>query len=445
MGSYAECWLGSFYVGATKDELDPGLISLVRASDKRVVATKGGDLPFAMRRWMENVEDGAPFDAVFYQTSAGVVRDRLELDGYTLEAARNAFTLSLGARVRELAEWVEGEYGSLFEAEHRLLASISVDDWIATLRLIKKDGVRHSFQNPVDTREGGLKNFMLSNDWYGYQGPDSKVGLRLAVEVCSDEDEFVYDVTDLVLAGTFASSDELVEYATALSASEVARSSRTIVLTEGSSDSRIIKEALKLLYPHLADYYSFMDFEANRLQGGAGHLVGLVKAFAGSGIINRVIAVFDHDTAAAAALRGLQGLALPSNVKAMMLPPLDFLVRYPTLGPSGGAVLDVNGIAGSLELYLGVDVLRDQSGELAPVQWTGFDHAVRKYQGEVTFKQAVHRRFDERLARCVADRAVLAQTDWSGLHAILRQIFGAFRETDADDIIALHAEYHRLE
>jgi hypothetical protein len=67
-------------------------------------------------------------------------------------------------------------------------------------------------------------------------------------------------------------------------------------------------------------------------------------SFAAAGILNRTIA---------------------------QLPDLPMLRSYPTIGPTGPADMDVNGIAASIELYLGVDALRDDQGCLPAVQWTG--------------------------------------------------------------------------
>ena len=36
--------------------------------------------------------------------------------------------------------------------------------------------------------------------------------------------------------------------------------SKTVILTEGSTDARVISEAMKLLYPHMVKFYSFIDF-----------------------------------------------------------------------------------------------------------------------------------------------------------------------------------------
>ena len=75
-----------------------------------------------------------------------------------------------------------------------------------------------------------------------------------------------------------------------------------------------------LLYPHLDDYFGFMDFEGVRIGGGAGSLVNIVKAFAGAGIVNRTVALFDNDTAARAVLAGLRSIRLPSNIVVKHLP-----------------------------------------------------------------------------------------------------------------------------
>jgi hypothetical protein len=64
-----------------------------------------------------------------------------------------------------------------------------------------------------------------------------------------------------------------------------------------------------------------MDF-GQRPVGGAGPLVNMVRAFAASGIANRVVALFDYDTAAADALRNLDLQSLPTNIHVRQYPEL---------------------------------------------------------------------------------------------------------------------------
>lgn len=75
----------------------------------------------------------------------------------------------------------------------------------------------------------------------------------------------------------------------------------TIVLTEGKTDTEFLGAALSILYPHLTDLIRFLDYD-RRPEGGAGALANNIRAFAAAGIANRMVVIFDNDTAAAEAL-----------------------------------------------------------------------------------------------------------------------------------------------
>ena len=190
-------------------------------------------------------------------------------------------------------------------------------------------------------------------------------------------------------AGYYDRTEQLTQIALADFSKEYLVSSTIIVLTEGSTDANALSQTLALLYPHLSEYYSFLDFGMSNMEGGAANLVRMVKAFIGSGIINRVIALFDNDTAAQVAMRGFQSLSIPENITIMRYPPISYAEDYPTIGPQGVSNMNVNGLAGSLELYFGEDVLRDSSGQLTPVQWKGYDQRLGQYQGELVNKSAL--------------------------------------------------------
>jgi hypothetical protein len=196
-----------------------------------------------------------------------------------------------------------------------------------------------------------------------------------------------------------------------------------------------------VLYLHLGDYYSFMEFDLAKVGGGAGNLANIVKAFAGAGIANRTIAVFDNDTAAAASLKALERVALPPHIRMLRLPDMDLLRHYPTLGPTGGVSMDVNGVAASIELYLGEDVLRD-GRQFMPVQWTGFDVALQRYQGEVLEKQKIQERFFRKLKTAKANGPGGDALDWRGLRSILERIFAAFHTFDNKRICGRACAFH---
>ncbi|CAG6394185.1 hypothetical protein NMG29_19265 [Streptomyces cocklensis] len=198
-----------------------------------------------------------------------------------------------------------------------------------------------------------------------------------------------------------------------------------VVLTEGHSDVAVLQPSLAILYPHLTNLIRFMDY-SNSPRGGAGALVNTVRAFAAARIANPVIALFDNDTAAADALRPLDRKTLPSNIKVLQYPPLDLASHYPTLGPptadapSGhSSYADVNGTAGSIELYLGRDVLTLPDGSLRPVHWRSYIEGTKRYQGEITGKKEVQDTFQAKLLQARSDPAAIPLQDWSGIRSII--------------------------
>jgi hypothetical protein len=157
----------------------------------------------------------------------------------------------------------------------------------------------------------------------------------------------------------------------------------------------------------------------------------------GRGPAARVVAVLDNDTAAAEALRTHGRSSLSDRIRVVQYPPLGLGCQYPTLGPptvhspSGSIELaDVNGLAASIELYLGRDVLTAGDGSLRPVQWTSFNAGMRRYHGEVTGKHDTHEAFRAKAAAAPGDRTAASAQDWEGLRLILDAILTVFHERD---------------
>ena len=139
--------------------------------------------------------------------------------------------------------------------------------------------------------------------------------------------------------------------------------------------------------------FTFFDHAAFKSGGGAGELERLARGFAGAGISNRVVVLFDNDTAGFAAARRHTEAQLPANFRIVTLPELESAKAYPTLSPTGGAPANINGSACGIELYCGPTALTGKDGSLSPIQWTGYDRALKRYQGEPMDKDEIHQRF----------------------------------------------------
>ncbi|GIG02473.1 HEPN/Toprim-associated domain-containing protein [Catellatospora citrea] len=170
---------------------------------------------------------------------------------------------------------------------------------------------------------------------------------------------------------------------------QTSSSGRIIVITEGSSDSQLIRKAFELVRPDIVDYFAFLDFSATDAPGGTDRVVSLTRGLAAAGVMNRVISVLDNDCAGRDAERQLLKSSLPETFRVMRLPEVEFARSYPTLGPSGSRDEDVNGRACSIEFMFGSEIMRMATGYLPPVRWKSFMPAVGDYQGELVEKRAV--------------------------------------------------------
>lgn len=448
MGAYATCWVGNLVVVSSRNGIDPGVMNLFRSTDKIVRHSTDQKLPKHVADQWSDDEEG--LDITYYEADISVVRDRLELEGYTLANARRLFEewRVLEIKRQESSPLLDmakhPEIAAAASKELQQLRDLSVDKWMAYLRRI--DDEELTYKNQDEHKESFLGNMLNSSgteSWYGYSGPDPLVGVRLAIEAYPEATTFTYDVTDLLLEGYLDLDEDPIERVIDETTNQYHTLGRIVVLTEGRSDAWILQEAMAVLYPHLTGYFSFMEFEEFRVGGGAGQLANLVKAFAGAGIVNRVIAVFDNDAAAAAALTTLRKIKIPRHIVTMQLPPLDVLRAYPTLGPAGLSVMDINGMAGSVELYLGSDVLKINGEAFSPIQWTGYEPTVQLYQGELLSKIEIQERFRLKLAKAKVDANYCAECDWSGLRRVLVSIFEAFHSLDGESLLQQMRFYYR--
>ncbi len=437
MGSYSELKLGVFYIGSIKDEIDPFIMTLYREMDKRVKFVSKSTAESQGNYDTEGVEEDE-IEIVQYVCPAHVIRDRLELMGFTEEVAEAGFNKGLQNEIEQFEGYLNKSYGDVFQETIQLLKELTLEKWEKALQEIyqqKLQSKRHG--DPTLSELDPLLRYMLTKGWYGFPGFDYRHFIRLLTDICDADEELIYDLTDLHLGGWIDGADNLVNYAEDMIADGFDISRRVIVLTEGNSDKWILERSLKLLYPHLIDYFRFLDFDGARIGGGAGALANIVKAFAGAGIVNRIIALFDNDTAAESAINTLKPILLPDNIVVIQYPTLSLANEYPTLGPTGLFAMNVNGLAGSIELYLGADVLVTAEGDRLPIQWRGYDAKLGKYQGEIMGKADILERFNSKLSICESDSSKIPEYDWEGIKAIFTEMRRAFHQKDSRELFEM--------
>lgn len=326
-----------------------------------------------------------------YVLPAELLKERLDLLGFTPSQARD----KVGKVHQELLE--QGE-----EVEN-------FDDWLNEVNASLNDAGK----DPDDVPPWVAWNI------------DPRLVLRLMLDLCPGDLEVSLELSEVVRYGYVKHGRNFCSNAFDEHHGGASLFAPLIVMTEGSTDAEFLSKALQVLSPHLSGYMRFLDYEF-RPEGSASVLVKAVRAFAAAGIRNRIVALFDRDSSALEALMGLDEKKLPGNFRVCLLPVLPLASDYPTVGPSGETQMDVNGLAVSLEMFFGEDVLRGVNGQLTPIQWRGFMSKVKKYQGEVMDKTALQNRFRDRADEAIRRGHPLPNEDWSGMELVLAEIRKAF-------------------
>ena len=168
------------------------------------------------------------------------------------------------------------------------------------------------------------------------------------------------------------------------------RVQKVLVATEGASDARIIKRAIQVLRPYVADFFNFIDVDERHHFWGTGNLVKFAEGLLRIDIQNRVLFVLDNDAEGVDACRKLTALKLPSNMRSMLLPDLDVFGSFPARGPEGISLADINGRAAAIECYLDLDL---PNYGPAQVLWSNYKKEVDAWHGALEFKESYQRHF----------------------------------------------------
>ncbi|MGY3404825.1 hypothetical protein ACVWZV_000938 [Bradyrhizobium sp. GM5.1] len=176
-----------------------------------------------------------------------------------------------------------------------------------------------------------------------------------------------------------------------------ARRRQTYLLaTEGSSDVHILKRAFQHLRPEIADFFRFIDVSERHPFSGTGSLVKFAEGLAKIDVQNQTVFLLDNDAEGHGAFQRIRELSLPINMRTMVLPSLRDFESFPSIGPGGNFLLDINGRAASIECYL--DLHSD--GLPAPlVRWTNYKEDVGAYQGALQAKDRYSKAFFDNIGR----------------------------------------------
>lgn len=163
-----------------------------------------------------------------------------------------------------------------------------------------------------------------------------------------------------------------------------------LIATEGASDARILRRALDALRPDVADFFRFIDGDERHHFWGTGNLVKFAEGLLRIDIQNRVLFLLDNDAEGVDAHGKLQRLAMPPNLRSMLLPSLDEFRNFPALGPEGLNTCDINGRAVAIECYLDLNLPQYPA---ARVVWSNYKKEIDAWHGALEFKESYVKHF----------------------------------------------------
>ena len=315
-----------------------------------------------------------------YSKPLGEVVGRLELLGYTLDAVK-----------KEYAADTEDSYGF---PVGRALSFRKFQELIKTIDLHKFTGEWTESEKPNtiseelaaklenhDYRSGGKRPDYWDLDLL-LSGLSPYAQLRILAENPANLDvPVIWPFGELVDAGWATREEMLVK---PLPRSEF------LIVTEGSSDSKILEKALKLLRPDYAELFRFIDMEEGYPFTGTGNLFKFSQGLVSIGIQNQVIILYDNDVEGVSNYLATKKLSLPPNMVVARLPDHKYLKKMNTVGPHGKRKADINGTAASIECYLDLEY---KAHKPALIRWSAYLKAQGKYQGALEEKGAYMKTF----------------------------------------------------
>ena len=202
-----------------------------------------------------------------------------------------------------------------------------------------------------------------------------------------------------------------------------------LVVTEGSTDSKVIGHALQLLRPDIADFYQFVDMKKGYPFTGVGNLHRFCQGLVSIGIENKVVIVYDNDAIGVAGYEKTSSLPVPGNMRVIRLPDCESFCQFDTTGPNGDCKANINGCAAAIECYLDLKWKRIAH---PIVHWTSYEKTTSSYQGELQCKEFYTRQF---LSLKTQD----PEYDYSRINSVLESLISASIEIAEETFCGFHS------
>lgn len=324
------------------------------------------------------------------------IKPRLEILGCSLEFARNEYNAIIAESI-ELADFMSGQDSAsqflTFEEFCSLACRYPISD-------LNSESIEFQTPNRDQLAQGRFATEMdliqrVPNNWGSdlYWSESSFFSNKLCI-LSAESMLQVFALnpanTNIEVTWAFGPLVDAGWVQRDMFSAGARRKQKILIATEGQSDSRIIRRALDILRPDVADFFYFIDVDETHHYWGTGNLVKFAEGLLRIDILNQVLFVLDNDAEGVDAFLKLENLNLPSNMRAMLLPDLEEFKDFSTVGPEGVNSSDINGRAAAIECYLDLNL---DSYPAAQVLWSNFKREIKTWHGALEFKESYSKKF----------------------------------------------------
>lgn len=309
-----------------------------------------------------------------YSRKMGSIKDRLELLGYSIHNLRNIYH-------RYLNDYFENYpiVSLTYEELLNIFSNISIEDYKENLDdVVGKYAIEHILNHKLfePLRKPYSDDLAFDSDHF-FENFDVKFLLRLLMENPKNLELNLEWRTADVIEGGYVDPDSICR--------EIDDTDKFLIVTEGSSDTFIIKKALEMLKPDIMDFFTFVDMEDNYPFTGTGNLFRFCQGLSSIKIQNKVLVIFDNDLEGVSNFDRVQKLNLPKNMGVMKLPDNKDFDNFLTVDVSGESQQNINGRAVAIECFLDFTKTGNSSHR---VRWTNYIKDYNNYQGALENKES---------------------------------------------------------
>lgn len=389
MGSYSNMTISDYPIFDVKNGYYEDLVKILFLPDDFIVKKESNSTrnKFVWGDAFDN--DNGSYSFKGFRQTVKNCKERLEIYGASALNAKKDFNNAKKISKQE-------EFYSFS------LNKVTYDEY-----LVEISKIIESKEKTYDELNTNFKESLISGD-LGIYGQSTLYHLYSILSVLPADSIVEYDLTEIINGGWVKENEvNKIEF------------EKIIVLTEGKTDVEFISLSLQKLFPHLREYYHFINFDEYKVESNASALVKLIISLAASNIKHPIIALFDNDTTGLMEMKKLTTLKLPNNFRVLKYPDIPLAKKYPTIGPTGIKKMNINGLACGIEMYFGNDILTKES-ELIPIHWKAFNEKEKKYQGEISEKKYVQEEFRKKIK-------ISGHTELSEMNSLLNEMFNAYK------------------